>query len=347
MTLQGAGEMDFDTQGLPVGFKPGTATTITAKSDLAGNLVTLCDDSSIRGLVLKGASQTEVDGEGRGGIVVAVGSRCPTDSVSATIDKCELKNQIKSGAVTDGPTGGAILAYTRNPNRGDAPSPHVGATVALTLTQSIVDTHTNGKAVFAMNFASGGTVTVKLTKNDIRGPLDVIGGISRPDAVFGATTTITSDRNRYSPQSGSSVEGWQIIGGSSSPVGGSANTNSNSASVQSEEDQIEKFRVGILAIGGRRLPGVGTCSNNTVNLTLTGMKPATNPLRGATDFEFEGARSIGALPAGHNNAVVVKVLAGTPPNPLFSVDVHDAGFGTGNQLVFKGTLAAFTQLPMS
>jgi hypothetical protein len=36
------------------------------------------------------------------------------------------------------------------------------------------------------------------------------------------------------------------------------------------------------------------------------------------------------------------VFAGTTPDRLLHIDVHDAGFGTGNQLVFKGTLAALT-----
>jgi hypothetical protein len=345
VTVQGVGEMQFEG-GLPTGFLPGTATTITAKSNLAGNLVTLGDGSSVRGLVLKGASQTGVDGEGRGGIVVAVGSR-PTGSVSATIEKCELKNQIQSDAVLDGPTGGAILAYTRNPNRGGDPRPHVGATVTLTLTQSIVETHTSGKAVFAMNFASGGTVTVNLTKNDIRGPLDVIGGLSRPDAVVGATTTIISDRNRYSPQSGSNVEAWHIIGGSTPlfPAGPDSNSDTNTAKVELTDDQIEKFQVGIVAVGGRRVSSDhGTCSNNIVNLKLTRMKAATNPNPAATDFEFKGAQSFGALPAGDNNAVVVDVFAGTIPDRLFHIVVDDAGFGTGNQLAFKGKLAGFTQL---
>ena len=109
------------------------------------------------------------------------------------------------------------------------------------MTQSIVDTPNAGKAVFAMNFASRGKVIVNLTKNEIGGPLDVIGGLSRPDAVANATTTINSDGNHYSPQGEVMPKAWQIIGGSSSPVGGNANTDSNSAIVQSTDDQIERL----------------------------------------------------------------------------------------------------------
>ena len=46
-----------------------------------------------------------------------------------------------------------------------------------------------------MNFASGGKVTIKLKQNKVDGPLDVIGGVSRPDTVVFATTTIDSEGN--------------------------------------------------------------------------------------------------------------------------------------------------------
>ena len=345
-TLRGAGVMLFDDQGLPVKLDPHIrTTTITASSEFKGNLVTLGHQSLLRTLILEGANQVGLDGEGRGGNVVAVASRHPNDIVSATIEECELINKIKSGGgpETDGPTGGAILAYTRNPERGVAPPPHEGAQVTLALTRSVVRTRKEGKAVFAMNFASRGMVTVNLQKNEIGGPLDVIGGLSRPDGVRNAKTTIDSNGNHYSPQGESDVEAWQIFGGSSSPFGGNADTESNSVSVQSKDDQIENFQVGIVAIGGRRLPASGTCSNNEVKLELVNMTLATEPPGTAKDFVFEGARSFGPFPAGDNNTVVVDVLAGATPDPLFRIDIHDAGFGTVNQLVFKGTLAAFTQ----
>ena len=94
-TLQGAGVMLFDDQGLPVKFKQGTTTTITAKPSLEGNLVTLGNQSSLRRLVLQGApNQVALDAAGRGGNVVAVASRDRDDIVSATIDECELINKM-------------------------------------------------------------------------------------------------------------------------------------------------------------------------------------------------------------------------------------------------------------
>jgi hypothetical protein len=91
-----------------------------------------------------------------------------------------------------------------------------------------------------MNFASGGQVTIRLKRNDIGGPLDVIGGLSRPDAVVGATTTIISRGNRYSG-SGSDAAAWQIVGGSGPAFEADAksNSDSNSASVESRDDEIK------------------------------------------------------------------------------------------------------------
>jgi hypothetical protein len=207
VTLEGAGEMLFDGQGRPDKFKQGTATTITAKDNLAGNLLTLGNGSNVKRLVLQGlpgggSGPAPEDADGRGGNVVAVASRFTSDIVSATIEECELKNRIRSGFGTDGPTGGAVLVYTRNPRKPPpaAPQPHEDATVTVTVSRSIVDTPKEGKAVFAMNFASGGQVTVRVENSVVRGPLDVIGGLSRPDAVRNATTAIKSDRNRYSAQ---------------------------------------------------------------------------------------------------------------------------------------------------
>jgi hypothetical protein len=336
VTLQGAGRMEL-VEGLPD--RLDTPTTITAKPGLKGNLVTLGNDSYLRGLVLHGDSQAHFeDDDGRGGNTVAVASRRPHDMVSATIVECELHNQITTPGGPDGPAGGAILVYTRNPKQGADPRPHEYAQVTLALTQSIVDTPNDGKAVFAMNFASHGQVIINLHQNLIGGSLDVIGGLARPDAVENATTTVNSRGNHYSPhQAGSHAAGWQIIGGSSPPplagppAVGSTKADSNIANANSTDDQIEDFQVGIVAIGGRRLDSEhGPCSNNVVNLTLTRTKLTTNRnAADATDFEFAGAESFGPFSAGDNNVVIVDVLKGTTPDPLFHINVHGAVSGPG------------------
>jgi hypothetical protein len=71
--------MLFDDQRLPVKFKQGTTTTITATL----NLVTLGNQSWVRRLVLQGASQANENDLGRGGNVVAVASRARDDMISA------------------------------------------------------------------------------------------------------------------------------------------------------------------------------------------------------------------------------------------------------------------------
>ena len=335
--------MLFDDQGLPVKFKQGTTTTITAKPNLEGNLVILGNQSSLRRLVLQGAPPPEEAAAGgfRFGNVVAVFSRRRDDIVSVRIDECELINKSASGVGPDGPTEGAILAYTRNPKLGANPEPpHEDAEVTLALTRSIVRTP-KGTAVFAMNFASHGKVTIRLTKNNIGGPLDVIGGLSRPDAVVGATTTITSHGNHYSPSEASdAVAAWQIIGGSGPPfqAGPNSNSDSNSASVESRDDQIRGFQVGIVAVGGRRLRSDGgTCSHNKSRLELLHMTLATKDTE-AADFNFTGA--IGPSPAGNANIVHVLVQKTTGSGGR---DNRYANGATGNRLVFVGTREAFTR----
>jgi hypothetical protein len=351
-TLKGAGEMRIEG-GLPRGFR-GTATRISAKRGLKGNLVTLSNDSKLQQLVLEGlprrggvvAGHVPEDDAGRGGNVIAVASRAVRDNVKATIEKCQLISNIDSGVGTDGPTGGAILAYTRNPEQGANPPPHVGAEVTVEVTQSILDAPKDGKAILAMNFASGGKVTINLTQNNIRGPLDVMGGLSRPDAVVGATTTIDSDENLYRPSQQSDAAAWQIVGGSTPPfpAGPNSNSDSNTASANSKKDQIADFEDGIVAIGGRRLSiDNGSCSGNRVNLKLTQMKLATSPQEVAADFVFVGALSLGPFSAGDANIVCVHVEEATGSGPRNNLYADSQGSGTGNQLRVKGSPSAFAQ----
>ena len=119
VTVQGAGRMEL-VEGLPD--RLDTPTTITAKPGLKGNLVTLGNDSYLRGLVLHGDSQAHFeDDDGRGGNTVAVASRRPHDMVSATIVECELHNQITTPGGPDGPEG-ARSSSTRA-TRSKAPIP--------------------------------------------------------------------------------------------------------------------------------------------------------------------------------------------------------------------------------
>ncbi len=145
---------------------------------------------------------------------------------------------------------------------------------------------------------------------------------------------------------------WQIIGGSLRPIepDPKANSDSNSVRVISKGDQIEGFQVGIEAVGGLR-PSTdgGTCSHNEVNLKLLRMTLVTNPpvetkpLEAAADFVFVGALSADLFSAGDANIVHVHVQQTTGSGRRENLYADSAGFGTGNQLVFKGTPTAFTR----
>jgi hypothetical protein len=117
-TLQGAGMMLFDGLGLPDRFDPQIpTTTITASSGFKGNLLILGNGCKVKKLVLRGASQVGLDEAGRGGNVVAVASRTQQESLSATIEECELNNKSKSDAATDVPTGRDPRLHAQPPTR--------------------------------------------------------------------------------------------------------------------------------------------------------------------------------------------------------------------------------------
>ena len=349
VTLQGAGVMQPE-QGLPVGFQTETKTTITASAGLKGNLLTLSDGSAFRGSFCKARCRLPRPNLSQRMARAAAGTSSPSPHVTWTTVSRQRSRSASSSTRSNqvaGPTGqrGARSSPTRaTPNK--APL-HEDASVTVTVKRSIVDTPQDGKAVFAMNFASGGKVTIKLKQNVVRGPLDVIGGLSRPDAVVFATTTIDSKENLYLQSQSGADAAWEIVGGSSPPpsvvAGLNSNSDSNSARAESRNDKIKDFRVGIMAIGGRRLSrGGGTCSHNEVKLDLAKLtlatKPPPPPAAAAADFDFEGARSLGSFSPGVGNVVHARVQQTTGSGRR---DNHYADGPTGNQLVFVGTRRAF------
>ena len=83
--------MRFNGAGLPAGFAAGTRTTLSMTGNTPGNMLTLGDGATIRGLQIE-------DLAGRAGNIVAVVSREAGDRVSATIVECEIINPNPSGA---------------------------------------------------------------------------------------------------------------------------------------------------------------------------------------------------------------------------------------------------------
>jgi hypothetical protein len=111
--------------------------------------------------------------------------------------------------------------------------------------------------------------------------------------------------------------------------------------VESRDDQIKGFKVGIVAVGGRRLPGssTSTCSHNKARLELLHMTLATNGTD-AADFDFTGALSLEASEAGNANIVHVLVQKTIGSGRRRNVYANGAA---GNRLVFVGTREAFTR----
>ena len=355
--LEGDGVMQV-VDGLPVGFEPGTETTLRVASGFEGDLLTLGDGAVVRNLKFVDLATASGAAPQRSGNVIVAGSRGPGDSLTAEIRDCEIINPHPSDAGLHGPTGHALVVLTRNPAQHEAPPPHEGATVAVRVARSILRAVGAGGAVFAINFAAHGNVSVGLYDNRLEGPLIATGGVSRPELVSNAITTVNSTHNLYVlPAGGSDRFAWQVIGGSSAhhfPGMGSAGASFNTASVHSVDDRIVGFRIGILAAAGRRsLDSSGPVSDNHVELELDGTQVRTEG-EAAADFVLQGALSEDApevgreFPAGDRNVLHVRMrgVTGSPTERdnqygnVFGPSI-EADRGTGNRLAFDGTAGGF------
>lgn len=357
-TLEGEGVMQFDG-GLPSGFAAGSRTAIVMTASVPGDLLTLGHDATVRRLALE-------DIAARPGNVVGIVSRAAGDRVSATIAEVDIMNPGPHTIVMTGPAGCGVAAVNRNPNLGAEPAPHTGAAIDLRMTGSVVRSPATGTGcgLFAFNFAPSASVSVDLSDNVVGGGIIASGGVSRPDAVHDATTTIKSHRNLYRDDSPSACAtphlGWNLQGGSGTPVPLPVPaTVRNTLRVQSVHDRIEGFVTAVLATGGRRFfgaPIAGEISGNGVDLDLLGTTVST-PDCGAgvvvTDFRLAGALvSNAALVPGDGNTlralfrnvtgsgaranVYADVLGPNGPQPA-------ALTGTGNRLEVIGNAQAFEQ----
>jgi hypothetical protein len=344
-TLVGEGEMIFDESGVPTGFAPNGRTVIRSTPTLVGDVLTLGDGATLRGLVIEDALGRQ------GGNPVVVSSRAAGDFISALLDVCEIINPNPAGIVPAGPTGSALVAITRNPNLGQDPPAHEGAVIRVEMRRSIVRSPSRGNGVFAINFASHSEISLVLQRNVIGGGLVATGGVSRPDAVTGASVSIESRRNVYWNQSGlAGTLGWNLIGGAGSPAFPSASSTLNRLRIHSEEDTIQGFRLGIVAIGGQRfLAGSEPSSSNSVEMRLHGLhvQTTTEPL--AADLVLFGARSfVNGVPPGDGNTLHVVLRQSTGSGPRANAYGHSStpsmgDLGVGNQLEIVGTENAFVR----
>ena len=371
MTIDGAGVMRFDGDGLPAGFDSATRTTIRMAAPAAGDMLTLGDGVTLRRLEIE-------DLAGRTGNVIAVLSRGGHDSVSVTLEETVILNPNVFSIGASGPLGRALFIMTRNPNLGAAPLPDSASAITVRMTRSMVRAPAGGGGFFAYNFAANSTITLDIRQSVVGGSNEANGGVSRPDAVHGSRVQLHSEGNLYRNEWGepcaSPLRGWNFTGGSSTPVPieGAAVTRNNELLVRSVNDRLAGFTSAILATASRRFfpdPISAAPVDNRILLQLSGTTietPACESVGRATDagvatdqrdpvrdFTLVGGWVANdALAAGSGNILRAE-LTGVTASGRRANSYLDAGgqmgplpaelAGSGNRLEVVGDSAQFTR----
>ena len=357
VTLEGEGVMLFDDAGLPSGFAAGTSTTLTMTANTAGNILTLGNGVTVRGLAVE-------DLPGRVGNAIAVISRDAGERVSATISETEIFTPNAHGQAPSGPTGCGLAVFTNNPNGAMDPPQHEGAALKVRLTRSLISSPSAGTGcgLFAFNFASVAGVFVTLEGNVVGGGIIANGGVSRPDAVHDSKVAVQSRRNLYRDDSADPCAsrhlGWNLNGGSGSllPFPPTA-TVRNSLRVHSIDDRIEGFTTGVLARGGLRIAtNTGLSSENSIDIELVGTTVSTPSCGGApfvADFRLAAAQVLDAslIPGDGNTVrVLIRNVTGSGSRSNVYTDVlgpagpqPPALQGSGNRLEIVGSPQAFAR----
>ncbi|MEA3001043.1 MAG: hypothetical protein QOK17_2876 [Sphingomonadales bacterium] len=345
VTLEGGGEMKLDVQGRPKGHS-GLATTLVADPTLDGGMLALADGATLRNVVIKDVVRTP---KSLGALVVICSTKSG-DRIEATVEDCELHNPNPSRVGDNGPTGRSVLVFTRNDGKAAPPPPDDNARVTAIVRRSIIHSPAGGSGVFAVNFASRASVVVRLDHNVVGGGLDATGGVSRPDTVVDSATVIYSDSNVYKVDPGSPAGiGWSLHGGSNPPPASIAPTRisrSNRLVMDSTNDRIEGFDVGLYAAGGARPNNTGVeVDSNSAYLTLDGTVFAKS---GVADVMLFGAVAGGAFLPGNDNHLFValrsvKASQALPLTNVYADSAQDDGsplapadLGTGNFLEILG-----------
>lgn len=338
VALVGEGVMSFDESGLPAGFEPSGRTLLRATAALVGDILTLGDGATVRGLAIE-----DVAGRVTGG-AVAVLSRAPGDFISARIEECEI---ITPSRVV-GTTGRGLVVMTRNP---DLEPPDEGAVLRVQMARSIVRSPGAANGVFAINFASHSQIQLDVESNVIGGTVNLAAGVGLPDAVTGASLVIHSSHNLYRSDSlVPTATGWQLFAGADAPIPliFSEASTFNSLQMHSIDDTLAGFATGIVAAGGRRIKAsTGTISSNRVDLTLQG-----TVLQSTTaDLRLSGASSSPAalgVATGDENTLHVIIRQATGSGARANQYAHSStppmgSPGIGNRLEIVGNANAFDQ----
>ena len=337
-TVVGEGVMSFDESGLPTGFEPFGRTLLRATTAVIGDVMTLGDGATVRGLVIE-----DVAGRLVAGNAVAVVSRAAGDFLSARIEECE----IITPSIVQAGTGRGIVVMTLNPN---LEPPHEGAVLRVQMMRSIVRSPGAANGVFAINFASHSQIILNMESNVVGGGLNSAGGAGRPtNPVTGASVIIKSSHNLYRSDSPVATPmGWFLFGGSDTPsaVLASQATTFNTLQMHSIDDKLVGFATGIAAIGGRRVNALSEpISSNRIDLNLHGTLLQTTTV----DLRLVGANTtlVGVAPGDDNTAHVLIVHAtgsGARANRYNHSGVPAMGSpGIGNKLEFVGNSNAFNQ----
>ena len=341
-TLIGEGVMSFDASGLPTGFEPSGRTLLRATAALVGEIMTLGDGATLRGLAIE-----DVVGRVLARHPVSVVSRAAGDFVSARIEECEIVNP---NPATTGNR--AVAVITLNP---ELEAPHEGAVLRVQMARSIVRSPGAAGGVFAINLASHSEIRLDLERNVIGGGLNGVGGAGRPtNPVSGAGVIIKSSNNLYRSDSPvPTVGGWQLFGGADSPtpVPPQAAT-FNTLQMHSIDDKVVGFANGIVAAGGRRSGALSApISSNRVELNLQGTFLQTT----TWDLRLFGAQSLPSalgVATGDDNTAHVLISQATGSGARDNRYAHSmapptGSLGFGNRLEIVGTAQAFDQINQS
>jgi hypothetical protein len=372
ITLEGAGVMAFDSEGRPTGFAEDTRTTLRMTANVGGDVLTLGDSVTLRNIEI-------VDLAGRSGNVVAVVSRRPGDRISAMITESVILNPNPLTIGAGGPHGRGLLVITLNPNLGSDPSPHEGAALAVTMTRSLIQSPEGGGGLFAYNFAAGSRITVDVSRSVIGGSNEANGGVSRPDAVHDSEVLLRSQgnlyRNEWADPCVSALIGWNLTGGSGTPIPiPLPPTTRNRLVVRSVDDRIAGFTTTVVATGSRRFFGEPLNpppTDNSIDLQLIGMVISTPDcvgagrtgntmgvpavrMRAAADFRLSGAWvENDGLAAGDRNTVRAEFRGVSGSGPRSNHYAHVTGVsgqlpaqlrGDGNRLEFLGDAVTFARI---